>query len=49
MTKEETVAYIYEYLSGLLVELHDDFDLLEEATDEALNQIYHESCEVVDN
>lgn len=49
MTKEEATAIIRETLEEILVALGDDFDLLEDATDDALNQIYYEEQEVIDN
>lgn len=49
MTKNEATAIMRETLEEILVALGDDFDLMEEATYDALNQIYYEEQEVIDN
>ncbi len=43
MSKEEATALIRQTLDEILFALGEDFDLLEEATDDALNAIYTES------
>jgi hypothetical protein len=49
MTKTEATAQIRQMLEEILVALGDDFYKLDDATNDALNQIYYEQEEVVTN
>lgn len=49
MTKTEATAIIRQTLDEILVALGEDFDLLEACCDDALNQIYTETEQVIDN
>jgi hypothetical protein len=49
VTKTEATAQIRQTLEEILIALGDDFDKLEDATNDALNQIYYEQEEVVTN
>jgi hypothetical protein len=49
LTKTEATAQIRQTLEEILIALGDDFEKLEDAANDALNQIYYETEEVVTN